>query len=98
MLRQEKDNAAAEKKIRTAMEDLGSKLGDEDKKIALNRVVGLVLAKPDESADQDSFYEAVQFVTDGSAPKAWTHVTNVCPPSCDVHTTGTSATKSWYAT
>jgi hypothetical protein len=38
---------------------------DEDRKIALNRVVGLILAKPDDSAAQDeSFHETVQLVTD----------------------------------
>jgi hypothetical protein len=41
---------------------------------------------------------SAQFVTDGSAPNAWLHVAKVWPPSCEVHTAGTSPTKSWYAT
>ena len=45
--------------------DLHFLYNDQDRKIALNRVVGLVLAKPDDSATpDDSFHQTVQFVTD----------------------------------
>src|SRR5437588_88892 len=31
-------------------------------------------------------------------PKVCTHSPKLWPPSCEMHTTGTSAVKSWYAT
>jgi hypothetical protein len=45
--------------------DLHFLYNDQDRKIALNRVVGLILAKPSDAETQqsDEFYQTVQFVT-----------------------------------